>query len=219
MNEPVSPEAAVFTPDVLEDLQKFTRELIRRNRSFSLTKVHDAKVFRKLVAPSAWLGLEYGKEKIGVVADFGSGPGIPGLPMAIADRVNSYILIDSNGKKTAFARHCARVLLGLKERVEVRHVRVTKFTETEPVDRLVTRAAGGMAGIVGLWKERVAAGGVADFFKGTDAESEIRELVDTFPDARVEYLDVPEWFEDLRVIRVGGIFTGKVSRETKNAGL
>ena len=61
--------------------------------------------FWPLIAPSAWLGKIYSQENIGRVADFGSGPGIPGLVMALVDSNNEYLLIESSGKKVGFMRN------------------------------------------------------------------------------------------------------------------
>lgn len=197
----------LFSPVTLCRLERLAEELAKWNKKFSLTKVRDDKMLDRLIAPSAWLGLEYGREDIGLVADFGCGPGIPGLPMAIADGRNRYLLIDSNSKKTRFIDHCIKVVgLVNKDLAQAKSVRVTKKTPIGPVDRLVTRAAGSMLEVIELWQGKVKPGGAADFFKGLDAEREIDELLASRPEAQVERLAVPEWFEDLTVTRVRGVF-------------
>lgn len=54
--------------------------------------------------------------------DVGSGGGIPGLVLAIADANRSWTLLDSNGKKTRFLTQ-AVLELGLMDRVSVVHSR------------------------------------------------------------------------------------------------
>lgn len=198
----------VFPPALLCKLQKFSEELARWNRKFSFTKAHDDQIFEKLVAPSAWLGMRYAEEgKIGLVADFGCGPGIPGLPMAMADIGDRYLLIDANSKKIRFVKHCVAVLgLASAERVETRQVRLTGATPMAPVDRLVTRAAGDMLSVIGLWEGKVKPGGAADFFKGTDAREEAEALLAARPGARIERIKTPDWFKNLSVVRVHGVF-------------
>jgi len=197
-----------FTPLVLCKLEGFRDELVRWNKKFSLTKVHDDLIFEKLIAPSAWLGARYAKENVGLVADFGCGPGIPGMPMSIADVNNRYLLVDSNGKKMGFVRHCVKVLKIVDgSRVEARVARITRETRLEqPVDRLVTRAAGDMKIVLKLWQGKAKPGAVADFFKGIDAGREIEDLKEAMPHAETEYLDTPDWFGELKIVRVRGAF-------------
>ncbi|MGK7344403.1 MAG: 16S rRNA (guanine(527)-N(7))-methyltransferase RsmG [Candidatus Nitrospinota bacterium M3_3B_026] len=198
----------VFPPALLCKLQKFSEELARWNRKFSFTRAHDDQIFEKLVAPSAWLGMLYAEEgKIGLVADFGCGPGIPGLPMAMADVGNRYLLIDANGKKIRFVKHCIDVLgLAPPERVETQKIRLTRATPMAPADRLVTRATGNMLEVIGLWEGKVAPGGAADFFKGTDIREEAEALLAARPGAKIERIETPDWFGNLSVIRVRGVF-------------
>src|SRR5690606_19709969 len=46
----------------------------------------------------------------GALLDVGSGPGLPGIPIAIADPARSVALVDSNDKKSSFARQAAGAL-------------------------------------------------------------------------------------------------------------
>lgn len=192
------------SPEALEKLELYTAELIKWNRRFSFTSVPDDRVFIDLIAPSAWLGAMYGQEDIGVVADFGTGPGLPGVPMAIADGKNRYLLVDSAGKKTGFIRHCVR-LLGLVN-ITVMETRLSAETKIEPVDRLVSRAAGEMAQVVSLWNGKIKPGALADFFKGSDLKEETQGIQLQNPAVKVETLETPDWFGGLKVARVRGAF-------------
>ncbi|HVF35931.1 MAG TPA: 16S rRNA (guanine(527)-N(7))-methyltransferase RsmG [Candidatus Saccharimonadia bacterium] len=44
------------------------------------------------------------------LADLGSGAGLPGIPIAIAQRERAVVLVESNGKKARFLRECVRAL-------------------------------------------------------------------------------------------------------------
>lgn len=184
-------------------LCKFEKALIDWNKKFSFTSVPDAEIFERLIAPSAWLGMRYATEDIGTVADFGCGAGIPGAVMAIVDRRNKYLMLDSNRKKIGFIKHCLTID-GLYERemVNPMAIRVATDTELPQINRLVSRAAGSMAEVMGLFHVKQSAGIVGTFFKGSDAEKETEELIVRYPDAKVETLSTPDWFCDLKLLQV-----------------
>ena len=93
------------------------------NRSFNLTAIRDpaAMISRHLLDSLAVLPFL----AEGVIADVGSGAGLPGIPLAIARPENRFVLIDSNGKKTRFLIQ-AKIALGL-ENVEVVNQRVEAY--------------------------------------------------------------------------------------------
>lgn len=198
---------ATFGDETYGKLIQFEEELIKWNRKFSFTSVPDSEIFHRLIAPSAWLGVEYAKERVGEVADFGCGPGIPGAVMAIVDSANKYLLYDSNEKKIGFVRHILSIpgILGGSE-AKAFALRVTPESIIEPVNRLVTRAAGRMEEVLELWRGKVRPGGVADFYKGDDAEGEIESLMKSYPQASSEVLETPGWFGKLRIVRINGVF-------------
>ena len=184
-------------------LLAYQERLSRWNRKVSLTSVPDSEILLRLILPSAWLGLQYLKMEIGVVADFGTGAGIPGIPMAIIDSRNKYLLIDSSQKKSAFVRTCLsdrEVISG--KNLEMRTCRIGRGIWEEKVNAVVTRGAGTMLETVRLWEGKLAAPGFLDFFKGERMEQESAELEEAYPAARVETIAVPEWFGNLKLARI-----------------
>ena len=195
--------AAHFTPIELEVLEKYQFYLIKWNKKFSFTSIPDEEIFVRLIAPSAWLGKMYSQEDIGLVADFGSGPGIPGLVMALVDSNNEYLLIESSGKKAGFMKNVVSSLsLG---NVKVLGKRFTPSSQIEQVDRIVSRAAGEISEVLQLFSGKTRAGASADFFKGSDAEEEVRKAEALLPRVKTSYRDVPAWFEGLKIVRVENI--------------
>ena len=85
-------------------------ELERWNRKVNLTAIRDrremvtAHILDSLVAQP----LLHGK----TVLDVGTGPGFPGLPLAIVEPEREFTLLDSNNRKIMFVQHVAG-LLGL----------------------------------------------------------------------------------------------------------
>jgi 16S rRNA (guanine527-N7)-methyltransferase len=72
------------------------------------------------------------------IADVGSGGGLPGIPLAIAEREREFTLIESRGKRAEFLRHVSGVL-GLTN-VVVQHARVEDLPSITPFDTVLVRA-------------------------------------------------------------------------------
>jgi 16S rRNA (guanine527-N7)-methyltransferase len=203
--------ASLFGDVAYGKLVAYADILAKWNRKISLTSVPDNEVMRRLIAPSAWLGMSYASEEIGVVADFGSGPGIPGIPMAIMDPNNRYLLIDSAGKKCEFIRYCVGALGLDRQKVAPLNIRLGAASQVEPIGRLVTRAAGEMLETVELWKGKTVEGAAYDFFKGADAQEEFARLREKYPQAAMNTLETPDWFESLKIARVTIVPTRKLT--------
>jgi len=72
------------------------------------------------------------------IADVGTGPGFPGLPLALVSPQREFTLIDSVAKKLRFVTHAVRVL-GLTN-VTTQQVRVESLSPSQPYDTIVARA-------------------------------------------------------------------------------
>ncbi len=59
------------------------------------------------------------------ILDVGTGPGLPGIPLALTDPEKKFVLLDSNGKKTRFLTQ-VKIELGI-ENIEVIHSRVEDY--------------------------------------------------------------------------------------------
>ena len=73
------------------------------------------------------------------VLDVGTGPGFPGLPLAIAFPDKQFHLVESNGKKVAYLRHVL-TQLDLKN-VHVYHRRIELFSSPVPAIEVITARA------------------------------------------------------------------------------
>ena len=112
------------------------RELLRWNRAYNLTATTDPQVVvsRHLLDSLAVLPWLSGRRAI----DLGSGAGLPGLPLAIAEPGRHWDLVDSAGKRVRFMRHAVR-RLGL-ENAAVHHCRIEAFEPAQPADEMTARA-------------------------------------------------------------------------------
>lgn len=123
-------------PDAAEALAAFLGEILRWNRVHNLTAITDpeAMIRRHVIESLALRPLLQGRR----VADVGSGAGVPGIPLAIAEPDRHFTLIESRGKRAAFLLH-VQGLLGLVN-VAVEHRRVEEMNDAGTFDTLLARA-------------------------------------------------------------------------------
>ncbi|MCU7904754.1 MAG: 16S rRNA (guanine(527)-N(7))-methyltransferase RsmG [Candidatus Thiodiazotropha sp. (ex Epidulcina cf. delphinae)] len=117
-------------------LLRFLAMLVKWNNAYNLTAVRDPleMVGRHLLDSLVLLP----HLTISSCLDMGTGPGLPGIPLAIMQPRTRFVLLDSNNKKIRFVRQ-AVMELGL-ENVEPVHARVERYRPDAPFQRLIARA-------------------------------------------------------------------------------
>lgn len=121
--------------------------------------------------------------------DVGSGPGFPGIPIAIVRPELQVQLLDSSGKKCAFLEQ-ARAELGLGN-VRVVCERVEAWKPADRFDLVVSRAFADLSDFVGQAGHLVAPGGRMLAMKGVYPFEEIARVPATHRVAGVIELAVP----------------------------
>lgn len=109
-----------------------------------------------------------------VIAELGSGAGIPGLVVAMAADLDVH-LYESNGKKAAFLREAARQT---RTRAHVHMVRLEtlKADQSLPkVDCVVARALAPLPLLLEYAQPFLSSGAVGLFHKGQDVDAELTE--------------------------------------------
>jgi 16S rRNA (guanine527-N7)-methyltransferase len=106
------------------------------NRAYNLTAVRDMEsmVSRHILDSLAILPWMRGQNWL----DVGTGPGLPGIPLALACPDATITLLDSNGKKTRFLREVVRTLA--LAHVSVVESRVEAYHPSQRFDTVVSRA-------------------------------------------------------------------------------
>jgi 16S rRNA (guanine527-N7)-methyltransferase len=147
-------------------------ELERWNRNVNLTAVRDREQMRTLhIADSlAVRPLLQGSE----ILDVGTGPGFPGLPLAIVEPDRRFTLLDSNNRKIMFVQHAAG-LLGLDNVTAVR-ARSEDYAPGRRFDTVIARAVASLPKLVEMAGHHVGEDGVFIALKGRYPAAEIEEL-------------------------------------------
>ncbi|MGM8850506.1 16S rRNA (guanine(527)-N(7))-methyltransferase RsmG [Salinicola halophyticus] len=140
------------------------------NRAYNLTAVRspEAMVSRHLLDSVSVAFAVRGP----TLLDVGSGPGFPGLVLAILNPELQVTLVDSNGKKVRFQRQ-AVMELGL-DNVSCEQVRVESFDAT--FDQIISRAFAALGDFVTLTEPLLAEGGEWLAMKGGLESRELESL-------------------------------------------
>ena len=134
------------------------------------------------------------------LADLGTGPGLPGIPLAIARPGLRVALVESNGKKARFLREAVRAL-GLGN-ARVLESRAEAVDEPAAFDVVTARALDRLAGILAVGGHLLAPGGRVLAMKGVRPDDEIAELPAGWQATAVHALRVPGLAAERHLVEV-----------------
>ena len=122
--------------------------------------------------------------------DVGTGPGLPGLPLAIINPTKQFVLLDSLGKRISFIRNAVREL-GLTN-VEPVLSRVEEYQPEQKFDGVLSRAFASLKDMTDWCHHLLKKDGYFYALKGIYHEDEVQELDKKFEIKDVITLHVPE---------------------------
>lgn len=162
--------------------------LARWNATYNLTAIRDP---RDMVAKHLLdsLAMQPFVRGLRTLADLGTGPGLPGIPLAIATPALQVTLVESNGKKARFLREAARQL-GLGN-VQVAESRIEAFRPGTHFDAITARALATLPLILELGGHLPGPAGRLLAMKGVVPDEEIATLPAGWRLAAVHPLRVP----------------------------
>lgn len=108
------------------------------------------------------------------IIDVGTGAGLPGIPLAIANPEKNFVLLDSNGKKTRFLNEVKRQLD--LNNLEVVQFRVENYRPAQGFDTVVSRAFSSLAQMIYWTEHLVAQDGIWLAMKGRYPDAELQEI-------------------------------------------
>jgi 16S rRNA (guanine527-N7)-methyltransferase len=186
------------TQEQQKSLLDFVALLVKWNRVYNLTAVREAdKMLTRHILDSLSI-LPYLKGPR--IIDVGSGPGLPGIPLAIVKPDFQFVLLDSNRKKTRFMQQ-AKTELHL-DNVKVECARAENFHPAESFDSVISRAFASLSQIV-AWSSHYCRENTALFaMKGAVSETEIAELPKSFEIKAMHKLDYPGLDADRYLVEI-----------------
>ncbi|EPF5871875.1 16S rRNA (guanine(527)-N(7))-methyltransferase RsmG [Morganella morganii] len=130
--------------------------------------------------------------------DVGTGPGLPGVPLAIVRPESHFVLLDSLGKRVRFLKQVQHEL-GLTN-IEPVQSRVEEY-QGEPFDGVISRAFASLDDMLS-WCHHLPASGTGRFFalKGSVPEEELTRLPAGISLVSVEKLVVPQLDEQRHLV-------------------
>ena len=177
----------------LIDLQKdqliqLVQLLHKWNKAYNLTSVRDPKeMLVKHILDSIVVSPYLQGERF---IDVGTGPGLPGLPLAIINPTKQFVLLDSLGKRISFIRNAVREL-GLTN-VEPVLSRVEEYQPEQKFDGVLSRAFASLKDMTDWCHHLPKENGYFYALKGIYHEDEVQELDKKFEVKDVITLNVPE---------------------------
>jgi 16S rRNA (guanine527-N7)-methyltransferase len=165
--------AMALAGELASPLLAYLELLARWNRAYNLTSVRDPRemVPRHLLDS---LAMEPFLDGIASLADLGTGPGLPGIPLAIARPGLRVTLVEANGKKARFLREAVRTL-GLAN-AEVAQSRIEALERPGAFDAITARALATLPPILEFGGHLLAPGGKLLAMKGARPDAEIAAL-------------------------------------------
>ena len=169
-----------LTEEQADLLTRYVELLAKWNKAYNLTAVRG---INEMVSRHILDSLSIAPYMTGdYLMDVGSGPGLPGMIMAIVYPEKQFTLLDSNGKKTRFMTQ-AKMELGLNN-VRVENTRCESFQAEQPFDVIMSRAFSSLLDMVEGTHHLLSPEGTFLAMKGLYPEEELQDLYAVRPDIR-----------------------------------
>ncbi|MDI1252370.1 16S rRNA (guanine(527)-N(7))-methyltransferase RsmG [Thermomonas sp.] len=183
-----------------EPLLAYLTLLQRWNQTYNLTAIRDPhEMLVKHLLDS--LAMHTHLAGIDTLADLGTGPGLPGIPLAIALPQLQVTLVESNGKKARFLREAVRQLQ--LNNVKIAESRIEAFDAPDQFDAITARALASLPLILELGGHLLTHTGRLLAMKGVLPVDEIAALPAGWQLLATHALQVPGLGAERHLVEVG----------------
>ncbi|EKF9135792.1 16S rRNA (guanine(527)-N(7))-methyltransferase RsmG [Vibrio cholerae] len=185
----ISKTSLTVTEQQREQLVGYVQLLDKWNKAYNLTSVRDPmEMLVKHILDSLVVSPHLVGERF---IDVGTGPGLPGIPLAIMHPDKEFVLLDSLGKRIRFLKQVIHDLK-IKNVLPVQS-RVEEFDPESGFDGVLSRAFASMTDMVN-WCQHLPKpnGGVFLALKGVRPDDEITLLPEWCSVTDIKALQVPE---------------------------
>ncbi len=157
--------------------------LAKWNKTYNLSAIREPQemVSKHLLDSLAILPWLQGRR----IIDVGTGAGLPGIPLAIAQPDIHFVLLDSNGKKTRFLQEVKRQLK--LDNVEIVQFRIENYRPQQGFDTVISRAFSSLQQMIQWTQHVLNQEGIWLAMKGRYPQTELAELQQPY---RVEHYTV-----------------------------
>lgn len=176
----------------------FVEMLNKWNKAYNLTSIRDPQqmLIRHIMDSLAVSAHLVGERFI----DVGTGPGLPGIPLAIMNPDKTFVLLDSLGKRIRFQKQVQHEL-GINNISSVES-RVEAYQPETKFDGVLSRAFASIEDMLHWCHHLPTDNGCYYALKGQLAEDEMEKLPEEFEVTDVIELKVPRLDEQRHLLRV-----------------
>jgi 16S rRNA (guanine527-N7)-methyltransferase len=183
-------KAGISLPDQQkQQLLGYVGMLHKWNKAYNLTSVRDPEqMLIRHILDSIVVNPHLTGERF---IDVGTGPGLPGIPLAIVRPDSHFTLLDSLGKRVRFMRQVQHEL-GLRN-IEPVQSRVEEFVPQPPFDGVISRAFASLQDMLS-WCHHLPDSEKGRFYalKGVRPDDELSALIPGFVMEKIVKLQVPQ---------------------------
>ena len=178
-----------------QQLLDYLQLMLKWNKAYNLTSIRelDSMVIRHVLDSLSILPYINNAP----VLDIGTGPGLPGIPLAICLPDYQFVLLDSNGKKTRFLTQC-KIDLKL-ENIDIIHSRVEDYQPGYGFEIITCRAFAALNTILDRTQHLLTSTTRVLAMKGKD---ELPDITEGYEQLAQHPLKVPWLKEDRQLIEI-----------------
>jgi 16S rRNA (guanine527-N7)-methyltransferase len=183
----------------IQQLLAYLEMLQRWNKAYNLTAIREPIQMVRLHLLDS-LAIHPYVQGVKHIIDVGTGPGLPGIPLAILNPNINFTLLDSNGKKTRFLFQAINDL-SLANAKEINH-RVEKYQPEQSFDIVLSRAFSSISDMLTQCDHLVSDSGCFLAMKGKKPDSELSQITKDYKVVDLSQINVPQVDSERHLIKI-----------------